>query len=289
MTVDTPRYRDAPFVDSVLCVTDFSMATLHTFAHALAVAMSVRGELILVHANKSDHEDWTYIPGVRAMLEAWGFLNAHSSRSAVFEQLALRVSRIVAEQGKYRAVIDLLAKRSVDLVVVATEEGGWTSRLRASDAERILHSSRTMTLFVPAKGRGFVSLKDGHHTLKNILIPVDSRQDPGPAVTYAIRAAVFSVEDTVHLHVLHVLPANDRSNVLSLQVPADRPYVAFHGMTRIGDPADEILKAADDLDADLIVMSTSGEYGFLDVRGSRVSDQVVRRAPCPVLAVPLGT
>jgi nucleotide-binding universal stress UspA family protein len=55
-----------------------------------------------------------------------------------------------------------------------------------------------------------------------------------------------------------------------------------------GDVVSTILKAAVERQASLIAMPTAGHHGFLDaVRGS-TTERVLRHAPCPVLAVPVG-
>jgi nucleotide-binding universal stress UspA family protein len=50
----------------------------------------------------------------------------------------------------------------------------------------------------------------------------------------------------------------------------------------------EILRAAEEVQASLIVMTTEGRHGILDALRGSVTRQVLRAAPCPVLAVPLG-
>ncbi len=46
-----------------------------------------------------------------------------------------------------------------------------------------------------------------------------------------------------------------------------------------------LFRAADEREVDLIVMATAGRDGFLDALRGSVTEQVLRRAPCPVLAV----
>lgn len=55
-----------------------------------------------------------------------------------------------------------------------------------------------------------------------------------------------------------------------------------------GDPSREILDHADRLGAGLIVMGTHGLRGFDRLLLGSVTERVLRRAPCPVLTVPLG-
>jgi nucleotide-binding universal stress UspA family protein/predicted transcriptional regulator len=53
----------------------------------------------------------------------------------------------------------------------------------------------------------------------------------------------------------------------------------------LGDPADAIVKAAREVEADLIVMATHGRRGLLYLFLGSVVESVLRHAPCPVLAV----
>lgn len=52
-----------------------------------------------------------------------------------------------------------------------------------------------------------------------------------------------------------------------------------------GDPATEILRVAQETHADLIVMGTHGRTGLDRLLMGSVAEQVVRRAPCPVVTV----
>jgi nucleotide-binding universal stress UspA family protein len=59
-------------------------------------------------------------------------------------------------------------------------------------------------------------------------------------------------------------------------------------IVRSGDVIDAIVQMARNTPANLIVMSTDGRNGFLDaLRGSH-SERVLRRAPCPLLAIPVA-
>jgi hypothetical protein len=54
---------------------------------------------------------------------------------------------------------------------------------------------------------------------------------------------------------------------------------------RNGNVEEEILRAAQEYHADLIVMATQGHHGFLDALRGSTTERIVRRAACPVLAV----
>lgn len=52
-----------------------------------------------------------------------------------------------------------------------------------------------------------------------------------------------------------------------------------------GDPADEILRLADTLSCDLVVMGTHGKSGLERLLTGSVAEKVLRKANCPVLVV----
>jgi nucleotide-binding universal stress UspA family protein len=56
-------------------------------------------------------------------------------------------------------------------------------------------------------------------------------------------------------------------------------------MVMLGDPAETILKAARQVHADLIVMATHGRRGLMHLFLGSVVEDVLRSAPCPVLAI----
>lgn len=61
------------------------------------------------------------------------------------------------------------------------------------------------------------------------------------------------------------------------------PGVSVTPVVRRGTPADTILDEA--RDADLIVMGTAGRTGLARVLLGSTTEQVVRKAPCPVLTM----
>jgi nucleotide-binding universal stress UspA family protein len=52
-----------------------------------------------------------------------------------------------------------------------------------------------------------------------------------------------------------------------------------------GEPATEILRAAREIQPDLIVMGTHGRTGLVRLLMGSVAEAVLRKAPCPVLSV----
>ena len=67
------------------------------------------------------------------------------------------------------------------------------------------------------------------------------------------------------------------------------PRLVYRNEVGHGHIVDEIERAAREIKADIIVMTTDGRDGFLGAmgRGSH-AERVVRQAACPVLAVPVA-
>jgi nucleotide-binding universal stress UspA family protein len=65
----------------------------------------------------------------------------------------------------------------------------------------------------------------------------------------------------------------------------DDPRVDVDHHVVEGDPATEILKAASIQKADVIVMGTHGKTGLTRLLVGSVAEDVMRKAPCPVLTV----
>jgi len=275
------------FVSSVFHPTDFSEGSHLAFAHALAVALLRETDLTILHAGRDflAEDEWTKFPAVRRTLESWGCLEPGSPRSAVLEQLNVRVKKVNLRSLRPAAAIHrYVSEHEIDLVVLATEgrEGmpGW---LQPSMAESTAREPKLMTLFVPAGGRGFVDPTTGAIHLSRVLVPVAHEPSARSALVYATRIARFAAKP-VEIVLLHV----GDGPAPSLDRPSD-PQFRFREERRTGNVIDEIERTARELDVDLIAMTTDGRDGFLGVLGrSSHTEQVVRAAPCPVLAVPVA-
>ena len=273
-------------VKSVLHPSDLSEASKNAFAHALAMALLHETTLTIVHAggNILAGHEWTKFPSVRSTLEQWGLLAKGSPRSAVFDKLAIRVKKVdLQDRNPVSAILKYLKDSPTDLIVLATEgRQGLPQWIQPSRAEKLSRRSRTMTLFVPNEARGFVSLADGELTFHNVLIPVDHHPNPQAAIHIATRAAKVMGDNTVQITLLHVGESN---RMPAMDLPTD-PGWSWNKVLKQGDVVAEIIKEANRRPANLIVMVTKGRNGFLDALRGSVTEQVLRQAPCPVLAVP---
>lgn len=270
----------------ILHPTDLSEASELAFAHALRLATHNQAFLSLLHVRRDDAEPvpWHEYPSVRETLARWGLLEAGARRSDVARQLGLRVEKVVGyEANVVDSIVSFLRERAVDMIVLATEGRTGVPRwLKPSIAEPVAQLANVPTLFVPQGGRSCISVDDGHVTLDNVLIPIDRRPRPDEAIRRGVRALEAFGSEHSALTLLHV---GEEHSAPWPRLPAEGPWKCSC-VTRTGRPVEEILRAADELAANLIILVTEGSRGFLDALRGSTTQQIVRRAPCPVLAIP---
>ncbi len=138
--------------------------------------------------------------------------------------------------------------------------------------------------------------------IKTILAPVDFSKPSKEACNFAL-ALAEQFQARVHfLHVVEQLTSPDFENFplirdraqmaanvkreLAAFAPArSHPALSISHEVRVGAPWQEIVQAALEEDADLIVIATHGYTGLRHLVIGSVAEKVVRHAPCPVLAL----
>lgn len=138
---------------------------------------------------------------------------------------------------------------------------------------------------------------------QTILVPVDFSHSSDAALQFASSLAAESDAQLKIVHVSEDTPAyfaayggfaytEDVSKKIDQEnqdlLNKIRPTVAgvdyVHHYLR-GNPSEEILKFADQENADLIVIGSHGRTGITRLLLGSVAEEVVRRASCPVLTV----
>jgi nucleotide-binding universal stress UspA family protein len=88
-----------------------------------------------------------------------------------------------------------------------------------------------------------------------------------------------------------VIEANEKEAhriVDALVSRATRIHRRANGMVMEGEPAVAVLQAAENIDADLIVLSTHGRSGIARLLLGSVAEGIIRKSRLPVLIVPSG-
>jgi nucleotide-binding universal stress UspA family protein len=81
------------------------------------------------------------------------------------------------------------------------------------------------------------------------------------------------------------LAARAQEQLEDLLVRLRRACAETTGLVKLGHAADEILAAAAEIHADLVVMGTHGRRGIAHAVVGSVAERVIRASPVPVLTV----
>ena len=281
--------RRMPFATAIAAATDFSDSGTTAFLHGLALAVALGDGIRFTVLNASEDRrsdmSWEQFPGVRPALESWGLLSPDADRRSVFDALDIIVRKVALSDGEpLRLLENHLLHNPVDLLVLGTEgRRGLPRWLQPSFAERLARRSSAMTLFVPSGADGFLDRDTGRFRLNRILLPADHVPGAQIAVDQAVRLSALVENPTVELTILHIGP-DGSAPLLDLPQCFD---LSCYVETREGNVAREIVAAAADPATDLIIMPTAGREGVMDALRGSVTEQVVREASCPVLAIPI--
>ncbi|MFQ5956604.1 MAG: universal stress protein [Candidatus Brocadiales bacterium] len=142
-------------------------------------------------------------------------------------------------------------------------------------------------------------------SIKKILCPVDYSVSSSEAMKYA---AHIAGGEEAKLYLMHVIDIRSfgHESPLDFKVPKPAPdtierirkelqedlvherdgkKVDVEAIVVVGKPVEEILKTAEEKEVDMIVMGTHGRTGIPHVIIGSVAENVVWKAPCPVLTV----
>jgi nucleotide-binding universal stress UspA family protein len=143
--------------------------------------------------------------------------------------------------------------------------------------------------------------------IRRILCPTDFSASSARAFQHAATLAAWyeAALTVVYVMPVTVVPASElaymanpmlldtglrehiRADLSALAAPARRVGLRIDTDFRDGRPAAEIVTAARELPADLVVMGTHGRSGFQRLVLGSVTETVLRRVACPVLTVPV--
>ncbi len=272
----------------VLCAVAIDDRDRHVFAHALALARSDEAQLLLLHAASPN------VAFNRGATERVEFLRQLRSVA----QVAGVEIRVAVQTGPVDEIILLYARaRQADRIVLGTARNNEARRgLSGWIAERVLRDAPCPTLVVPRTSEAEQSATQ----------PVLCAVDFSPAGHAAAQMAVQMSTGGRPVTLLHVVDSGgsgqrsvrrwidtaeydrglgaDALNKLRFLIPPPQRG-AVEARVAIGEPATEILRMADALKPELLVIGAEARTRL----GSRLfgkTAQLIRDSECPVLAVP---
>ncbi len=266
---------------TIIHATDFSDVSASAFAHALKMALAARARLYLLHVGSGGREDWHSFPHVRHLLQQWRLLGPNAALSDLSEKLGIKVVKASLKgQDISREISQFAHEHEADLLVLGTHgREGLPRWLLGSVAEEIATQTWLPALFVGQEAKPFVEPASGRLRLARALVPVDHTPKPAFALNELNRLANLLKPAQVMFDVVHV--GENPPHILNV---ADGSQVPVQCVP--GEPVEKILELAREQQSDLVVMPTAGRQGLVEAFRGSTTQQVVREAPCPVLALP---
>jgi len=270
----------------ILVTTDFSEDSELAFFHGLAFAVARHARFTVLHTGSESRDEvpWDSFPGVRETLAGWGLLDPESPRQRVEEALGVNVMKMAMRDDDPRqGIADYLRRHPTDLLIMATRgRSGWARIIRPSVAESVAHRSRSHTLLLPDRTDGFVDPASGVATLQRVVCVLDPYRDPRHALAF-LKAWLPAFGG-----VLAEITVVDSGNGDYLN---DKLLPAVDGQTwtlrrQQGPIADVAAELADEVEPDLVVMSTQGRLGLRGRLAGSNAERILREKQLPLLLIP---
>jgi len=300
-------------VRNVLCPVDFSEFSSRAVRYASEIARHFGARLIVQHT-----VPFPTVP----IPEGLEVISRDEMLQVSREQAAKRLGKLLTESGAGDAqflvrvntgdvkdrIVQTVAEENVDLVVMGTHGHKGISRVvLGSVAEHIIHEVVFCPVLVVSRPQaGFLATHGAEPPLwKTILAPMDFSADSSRSLTHALRWAAEWNAKVILFHtvenpprrmhgMIDLLPefnpyfdkevAEAGTRIHSLIPEAARSRCELHYEVRQGNPREEILRYAEEVKADLIVMGSRGNGKSSVIWGSTISG-IVRDGRYPVLAI----
>jgi len=284
---------------NILYLTDFSEPSEAALPFVTTIAREYQSKVYALHILMTVPIPDATPESTEAMIEAQEE-RAQAEMQRLESQLAGLPHETYLERGPgvWPPVEDAIKEYGIDLIVLGTHgRTGFQKLLMGSAAEEIFRRSHVPVLTIgPWARKGLHQGAKFHH----VLFATDFTQESLAAAPYAVSMAQ---ENQAHLFLLHVMrepnkePAEngpgdsvaDAIGRLHELVPADAElWCRPEPVVRHGNPADQILEAATEHGADLIILGVRNATGYLRAATHlerTTAHKVVAHATCPVLTV----
>jgi len=284
---------------NILLLTDFSEASELAVPFAIAIAREYESKVYAMHvltpiplAYGSPESAAAAIEGLEEGAKA-GMQRVDAQLVGVPHETLL-----VRGESVWPSVEHVLAECEVDLLIVGTHgRTGAMKLLLGSVAEEIFRRANVPVLTI---GPSTIRVIHGFVQFHRVLFATDFSKEAQAAAPYAISMAQRHQARLLLLHVMRDpnFKRSERTSQDSVAnvmhqlyelVPAEAElWCRPEATVRFGSPAERILEAAMELEADLIVLGVrdaAGHLGAATHLERTTAHKVVAHAPCPVLTV----
>jgi len=286
-------------IDRILFPTDGSESAEAARQHATYLADRHQARLFILHVEERD-ADWADVIDIS---EADVLANLHMDALTDGESGPRVEEHTMAHPSASEGILSYAAEQDIDLIVMGTNGRRGVERLViGSVAEQVVRQAECPVLTTIARSSDAGS-QPVEATVDWILVPIDFSEQSASLLAHAREIALAYDAGLDLIHVIQPVslptaygrtpidfdPAQVQEDAhKALEQRADglrEDGLHVETETRIGHPADEILRVAESTRPDLITIATHGRTGVRRLLLGSVAEKVVRMAPVPVFTV----
>jgi len=272
----------------IIVPVDFGDQSMIALSQSYNLARLTKSEITLLNVIDEDFVK-TFQDSDSSKPNYEGFLK--DGVKARLEQLASKVKaeagvkvNIVIRVGKiYEQITEAAKELNASFIVMGTMGAiGFKKRILGSNASRVVREAECPVITI--KG------KDHRFGCKHILLPLDLTKETKEKVDKAIElAGMFGSV----IYVATIVESDDEfiMNKLTRQMNQVSEFIQASGIKCTtefvsgSDVAEEVLKIAKRVDADLIMIMTQQEVGFKDLFISSAAQEIINNSEIPVLSI----
>src|SRR5246127_3934014 len=287
---------------SILCPIDFSEFSATAYQHALSLAEYYKARLVALHVVELWKYPFADYAGQEAdygkfseMMNAGGELQMHQ-----FTQ-QYSVGRIqpelVVDQGNApRCILSFAQKENIEGIVMGTHgRSGFDRLVLGSSTDRVIRKAACPVLVVSNAAQKTLHVEpDRRHRLSRILYCTDFSHNSEQARGYAISLVAEYKAELALFHVTEKPPDISKAQAIvaartqeldKLVSQTERENLNVRSAVRFGKPYEEIVRYANEAQANLIIMTARGGDAVDRAVFGSTTYRVIQLGPCPVLAI----
>jgi nucleotide-binding universal stress UspA family protein len=279
-------YNTSELIKKIVIPYDFSETAELSLEHAVFLAKRLRAQIILLHVVET-------VSFTSAISHAFGGFEK-KIETATNEKLAALAREIHMKSGVelnvrtevgriYRKICQVAKEISADIIIMGTHgASGYQKFSVGTNTSRVVQESPCPVISVQshAKNLGF----------KKVVIPIDESHESRQKVPFAVEIARIYGS---HVHIVGLINFTGADIIRKFKIKVEQveEYVDQHELnydTRYmegSDLAGMTMKAAEEADADMLVIMTEQEPSITGFLLGTYASKVVNNSKIPVLSV----
>jgi len=277
---------DHDLINKILIPYDFSETADLSLEHAIFMAKLIKAEITLLHIVET-------VSFTSAISHALGGVEKkiETATNEKLEQLAKDIHqksgfslKVRTEVGRiYKKICAVAKEVEADIVIMGTHgSSGYQKFSVGTNTSRVVQESPCPVLSVQthAKGLGF----------RKIVLPIDESNESRQKVPWAVGLAQFYGS---HITIVGLLNFSNADLVRKFKIKVEQveEYVVNHGLSfdtkyvEGSDLSGMTMKAAEEVDADLLVIMTEQEPSLTGFLLGTYATRIVNNSKVPVLSI----